>query len=218
MEPHGRSGAGGADDVIGLLRARKAALRRATRLARDELSATDRAVASAAAEERLWRLPELRAVRTVAVYAAHRGEVDLAGLSSRLRERGVRTLLPRVRGDALELVAATLGSPLAAGYRGIAEPTGPAIDPDVVDVIVVPGVAFDPTGGRLGQGGGHYDRLLAELRAETTRVGVGFACQLVPSVPREPHDLALDIIVTDRGTYRTGARPEPSADGPRPEG
>jgi 5-formyltetrahydrofolate cyclo-ligase len=206
VEPHGTAGARGVDDAIGLIRARKAALRRAARLARDELSATDRTVASAAAEERLWRLPELRSVRTVALYAAHRGEVDLTGLASRLGQRGVRTLLPRVRGDALELVAANLGSPLSPGYRGICEPRGPAIDPEVVDTIVVPGVAFDPTGGRLGQGGGHYDRLLAELPSDTTRIGVGFACQLVPSVPREPHDLALDVIVTDRATYRGGDR------------
>jgi 5-formyltetrahydrofolate cyclo-ligase len=209
VAPQGRTGAGGVDDAVALVRARKAALRRATRIARDELSATERAAAAAAAEERLWRLPELHAARTVALYAAHRAEIDVSRLAARLRERGVRTLLPRVSGDALELVAATVGSPLAPGYRGIAEPAGPAIDPEVVDAIVVPGVAFDPTGGRLGQGGGHYDRLLAELPPDTARIGVSFACQLVPSVPREPHDLALDVVVTDRGTYRGGTRPGP---------
>jgi 5-formyltetrahydrofolate cyclo-ligase len=207
VEAQGGPHAGGADGAVALTRARKSALRRAIRLARDQLSATERAVASAAAEERLWRLPELRSVRTVGLYVAHRGEVDVTGLADRVRAAGARTLLPRVVGDDLELVAGTSTSPLVAGYRGIAEPAGPSVDLEQLDVIVLPGVAFDPNGGRLGQGGGHYDRLLARLPPRTVRIGVSYACQLVPNVPREDHDLPLDVVVTDRGTYRTGARP-----------
>lgn len=191
------------------VRARKAALRNATEAARRSLTPTDVAIASAAAEERLWRLPELRIATTVALYAATPAEVDLTGLATRLRERGTRTALPRVRRDEheLELVATELpSSALEAGYRGIAEPTGPAIHLDAVDVVICPGVAFDPTGGRLGRGGGHYDRLLATLPERTLRVGVGFTSQLAPTVPREAHDVQLDVVVTDRGTYRTRAR------------
>lgn len=206
LEAQGGPEPGTTRDEVALVRARKAALRRAIRLARDQLTAAERAVASAAAEERIWRLPALRKVRTVALYAAHRGEVDLTGLIRRCREREVRTAFPRVSGDQLELVATAAGDPLATGYRGITEPTGPPIDLGEVDVVVLPGVAFDPNGGRLGQGGGHYDRLLAELPVGALRVGVGFACQLVPSVPRETHDAPLDVVVTDRGTYRTDAR------------
>jgi 5-formyltetrahydrofolate cyclo-ligase len=197
---------GATHDEVALVRARKAALRGAIRLARDGLTAAERAVASAAAEERLWRLPVFRTTRTVALYAAHRGEVDLTGLVDRCRDQGVRTAFPRVTGDDLELVATVAGSAHVPGYLGIREPTGPPIDLDEVDVVVLPGVAFDPNGGRLGQGGGHYDRLLADLPARAVRVGVGFACQLVPNVPREAHDAPLDVVVTDRGTYRTDAR------------
>jgi 5-formyltetrahydrofolate cyclo-ligase len=194
------------DAATELVRARKASLRHATTSARDGMSPADRAVASAAAEERLWRLPELRTARTLALYTAHGGEVDLAGLATRCRDRGVRTALPRVTRDALVLVATAADEELHPGYRGIAEPTGPPLDPGEIDLVVLPGVAFDPLGGRLGRGGGHYDRLLAQLPARTLRVGVGFACQLVPSVPREAHDAGLDLVVTDRAVYRAPSR------------
>ncbi len=194
-------------DEAAQVRARKTALRRATGAARRGLTPTDAAVASAAAEERVWRLPELRRARTVALYAATDDEVDLTTLAGRLRDRGGRTAFPRVRGDHLELViTAVPTSTLDPGYRGIAEPVGPAVDLEVVDAVITPGVAFDPNGGRLGRGGGHYDRLLAALPDRTLRIGVGFACQLVPTVPREAHDRALDVVVTDRATYRTRVR------------
>lgn len=194
------------DDDVELVRARKASLRRATSSARNGMSPADRAVASAAAEERLWRLPELRAARTVALYAAHGGEVDLTGLATRCRERGIRTALPRVTRGALVLVATATGERLHPGYRGIEEPTGPPLDPGDVDLVILPGVAFDPLGGRLGRGGGHYDRLLTTLPERCVRVGVGFACQLVPRVPREAHDVGLDLVVTDRALYRAPTR------------
>jgi 5-formyltetrahydrofolate cyclo-ligase len=76
------------------------------------------------------------------------------------------------------------------------------VDPAVVDAAVLPGVAFDPRGGRLGAGGGHYDRLLARLPTETTRIGVGFACQLVPHVPTEPHDQRVEVVVTEASVHR----------------
>lgn len=202
-----QGGPGTNGDQAAVVRARKAALRRAIRVACDDLSGADLAIASAAAEERLRRLPELRSARTVALYAAHRREIDLTGLAVRCRERGVRTAFPRVVGDDLHLAVVTEVAALAPGYRGIAEPSGPLLPLDEVDAVVAPGIAFDPTGGRLGRGGGHYDRLLARLPASTLRIGVGAACQVVPVVPREPHDAVLDLVVTDRATYRTGARP-----------
>lgn len=185
----------------------KEALRASTRLARRELGRGTRQQASIAACDRLTRLPELNRSSTVLLYAAHDEEVDLAALSSYLLARGIRTLYPRVRGDDLELVAASDLLTLQLGYRGIREPAGPRIDPDVVDAAVVPGLAFDVLGGRLGGGGGHYDRLLATLPEDALRVGVCFACQLVPRVPLDQHDEVVDVVVTERATYRTGSRP-----------
>jgi 5-formyltetrahydrofolate cyclo-ligase len=202
--------AGGSAEEVALVRARKAALRRAASTARQGLTAAERAAASTAAAERIWRLPELRSARTVGLYVAHGAELDLTDLLRRCRGRGTRTALPRVTRDELVLVATTAGEDLFPGYRGIAEPTGPPLEPADIDVLVVPGVAFDPHGGRLGRGGGHYDRLLARVSARTVRIGVGFACQLVPSVPREPHDEGLDLVVTDRAVHRAPSRSTPA--------
>lgn len=143
------------------------------------------------------------------LYAAVGQEVDLGGLLATLRATETRTLFPRVRGQRLELVAAAELNVLEVGFRGVREPVGPTVDPEVVDVALIPGVAFDPRGGRLGSGGGHYDRLLARLPDATLRIGVGFTCQMVPRVPREPHDQAMHLLVTERILHRV----DPSAAG-----
>lgn len=181
---------------------RKAALRTAALAARRQLRTGERAAASVTVVERLAALPELEQAEVVLLHAALAEEVDIGGLVGLLRERGARTLFPRVHGDALELVSTADLRTLELGYRGILEPVGPAVPADDVEVVILPGVAFDPHGGRLGQGGGHYDRLLPTLRPEVVRIGVCFACQVVPSVPREAHDEAVDLVVTERATYR----------------
>ncbi|MFP4634249.1 MAG: 5-formyltetrahydrofolate cyclo-ligase [Nitriliruptoraceae bacterium] len=184
----------------------KQALRASALAARRQLSRDERAAASARAVERLLELPELAGVRTVLLFAATRDELDVTGAVGQLHQRGARTLLPRVRGDELELAAVGDLASLVLGYRGIREPAGPAIDPEVVEVAVVPGVAFDPNGGRLGHGGGHYDRLLERLPTDTVRVGAAFACQIVPAVPREEHDQPVDLVVTEHRVHRCRQR------------
>ncbi len=184
----------------------KARLRSSALDARRQLTPRERRDAAAAIVDRLLRQPELQRPGHVLVYAAMDDEADLAGAVGPLRERGVRTLFPRVRGERLELVAASDLLTLELGYRGIREPSGPKIDPGIVDVAVVPGVAFDPHGGRLGHGGGHYDRLLAQLPPDCIRVGTCFSVQVVPRVPREDHDEPVDVVVTELARYRTRAR------------
>ena len=185
---------------------RKAALRTAAVAARRTLRTGERAIASQAIVERLRVLPELREARVVLLYAALAEEADVSALIGPLHRRGARTIFPRVSGDRLELVAASDLRTLQLGYRGIREPVGPTVDAASIDAVITPGVAFDPHGGRLGQGGGHYDRLLSSMPGEAVRVGVCFACQVVPDVPREDHDLPVDLVVTERAVYRTDAR------------
>jgi 5-formyltetrahydrofolate cyclo-ligase len=184
----------------------KVALRSTARSARSGMQAAERRQASEAAVQRLLGLPELRRARTVLLYAAVGQELDPSSLLPTLVARGVRTVFPRVRGDDLELVAATDLLTLQLGYRGIREPVGRAIDADEVDLAVIPGVAFDVVGGRLGQGGGHYDRLLPFLDEDAVRVGLCFSCQVVPYVPCDVHDEPVDIVATQRAVYRTRAR------------
>lgn len=188
---------------------RKTALRHSVLLARRDLTHEQRRAASDAAVARLVRLPEVWRAGVVALYVAMDDELDPSGLVKLLRERGIRTLFPRVRGDFLDLAEATDPHALPGGFRGIREPTGPAIDTSLVDVAVLPGVAYDLDGGRLGQGGGHYDRLLPDLPEDAVRIGLGFSCQVVPRVPREEHDALVDLVVTDHAVHRTGARREP---------
>jgi 5-formyltetrahydrofolate cyclo-ligase len=195
----------GADTLAG----RKRSLRASARAARRSLRTPERQRASTTIVARLQRLPDVREAATILLYAAQPTEVDLGGLVRPLRSRGVRTLFPRVAGSQLELVAAADLRTLELGYRGIREPAGPRVGPEAVDVAIVPGVAFDPLGGRLGHGGGHYDRLLARLPEQCVRIGVCFACQMVPRVPRADHDEAVHLVVTEHALYRAdhGAPP-----------
>lgn len=180
----------------------KTALRRTALLARRSLSDDERREAARHVVQRLLTLPPLRRAGNVLLYAALPEEVDVGGLVAPLTGSGARTLFPRVRGEELELVAARDLLTLTLGYRGVREPAGPSIDPAVVDVAIVPGAAFDVHGGRLGNGGGHYDRLLPRLAETATTIGVCFACQVVPRVPLEAHDQPVDVVVTEAGIHR----------------
>jgi 5-formyltetrahydrofolate cyclo-ligase len=184
----------------------KRELRAEGRRRRRALSPEARLAASRAASEHLCALDAVRRAGTVALYAALPDELDLAPAVATLADRGVRVLLPRVEGDAVVLVARE-GATLAPGYRGVREPTGRPVSATEVEVVVAPGVVYDRAGNRLGQGGGHYDRLLAALPAATVRVGACFACQLVDAVPAGARAEPVDLVVTERGVTRTGARP-----------
>ncbi len=184
----------------------KASLRAAALAARRDLDVAERADATRRAVAALLALPEVAVAETIALFAASRDELTVDEAIERLRARGCTTLLPRVEGEGLVLVATADLAELAPGYRGIREPAGPGRDPRVADVAVLPGVAFDRAGGRLGHGGGHYDRLAARLRPDCLRVGIAFEQQVLDEVPREPHDEPVDVLVTGRTTRRTGAR------------
>ena len=123
--------------------------------------------------------------------------------------------LPAVRAASHFLVFETIpGEPEIGPFlewcrsngREVAMPDDEA-DPQWPDVVLVPGLAFTPGGDRLGQGGGWYDRFLAGVRDDCTTIGVGFDVQLVDELPLEPHDVALDCVVTESG--RASSRPAP---------
>lgn len=191
--------------------ARKRALRVAATAARRSMASGERRRASEQICDRVLALPELEAVRVVLLYAAVPGEVDPARVGDRLRGRGVTTFYPRVAIDGgLELVAIDDESSLRPGFRGIREPLGHPHAPTGIDLAVVPGVAFDLLGGRLGRGGGHYDRLLTALTEHAVTIGVCYACQLVPHVPLEPHDRPVGVVVTEHGVHRAPEGPGPA--------
>jgi 5-formyltetrahydrofolate cyclo-ligase len=163
-----------------------------------------RAQRSAAIRASLLADPAFRAVGTVFAYLSLPGEPDLSPLLGALA--GQRWAFARVGGDD-RLVFHQLDRPdeAAVGPHGIREPDPtlhPALDHGAAEIILVPGVGFDPaTRARLGRGRGHYDRFLAAYQAGPRRpqlVGISFSEQLAP-VPVEAHDIPMDRLLTDRG-------------------
>lgn len=188
------------------LREEKRRVRGELRAFRRALDASALARAAEAVRTAARLLPAIAGARTVVGYAACDGEIDVAGVLDDARLRGASVLLPRRRpGALLELVATPAGSVLAraGGPAAVPEPTGPPIDPATLEapvVLLAPAIALDRRGGRLGRGGGDYDRLLPALRAPGwTIVGVCHAAQLRELLPVEPHDAPVDVILTDAG-------------------
>jgi 5-formyltetrahydrofolate cyclo-ligase len=184
----------------------KADLRTRVLARRARLPERERAAKSAAIRAHLQALPEVMRARTVIGYAAFGAEVDVDPLLDDLALLGRGVFLPFVEGPDLGIArVADLATDLAPGYRGVREPKAigrrPA-NPQRCEVAIVPGVAFDRHGGRLGYGGGHFDRLLARLRPSTPVVAVAFGVQLVEAVPREPHDIPMDVVVTEEEALR----------------
>lgn len=189
--------------------AEKQALRERLLVERAALPRPARTEASVAITARLEALQELAQAEAVLGYAAFGAEVDLDEYLAARLARGQHVYLPWVDGEDLRTARVTdLAGSLAPGWRGVREPSPQwraAADPTVIDAVVVPGIAFDRHGHRLGYGGGHFDRLLSRLRPGTFVVGVAFDAQLVDAVPVEDHDVPVDAVVTESCTVRADA-------------
>jgi 5-formyltetrahydrofolate cyclo-ligase len=171
---------------------------------RDGLSAEQRAIASARIAQGATQLLAERHV--VALYSSKGSEVDTLAIDENLRARGVRVVYPRiVDNDRVLAFHEVWPDKLVRARFGLMEPR-----PDwrnqvglvEIDAFVVPGVAFDRVGGRLGFGRGHYDATLAAASPSALRVGLAFEVQLVDDVQREAHDVVLHVIVTEAASYR----------------
>ncbi|SDZ89440.1 5-formyltetrahydrofolate cyclo-ligase [Desulfuromusa kysingii] len=135
---------------------------------------------------------------TIALYSAINNEVATGQIFSEARKQGKRTYYPRVNGDDLDFYEVFSPAELLPGYFGIAEPAvGAKASASQFDLIVVPGVAFDLRGNRLGYGRGFYDRQLAQQNKATISVGLSFDLQLATLLPTEDHDQTLDFIATE---------------------
>lgn len=146
----------------------------------------------------------LPGVRTFAAYLPAGGEIDPGPLAARLMEGGARRLLPRVMEDgAMRFLDAPREAALTPDAAGMPAPSAdaPELRPDLV---IAPLLAFDRLGGRLGQGGGHYDRALAGLRrtGPVFVLGLAHAGQEVDRLDLEPHDQRLDAVLTEAGYRR----------------
>ena len=149
---------------------------------------------SAEVLQRLEACPAFKAAKTVMLYYALPDEVDTHNFVEQwAKEKQI--ILPVVIGDDLELRSYHGRYELAVGAYGIEEPTGPAFtEEERIECIVVPGVAFDRHGNRLGRGKGYYDRLLPRL-PQAYKIGLCFPFQLVDEVPAEPFDIPMDEVI-----------------------
>ncbi|TKA02032.1 5-formyltetrahydrofolate cyclo-ligase [Actinacidiphila oryziradicis] len=187
----------------------KAALRADLLQMRRGFTSDDREAAARRLTENAVGLPELAAARTVAAYVSVGGEPGTRGLLDALRERGVRVLLPVLLADN-DLDWALYCGPggLRRAARGLHEPVGDRLGADAVlraDAVLLPGLAVDTSGLRLGRGGGSYDRVLARLEAAGARpalIVLLYAHEVLAAVPAEGHDRAVDVVVTPEGVRR----------------
>ncbi len=186
----------------------KKALRRAMRSRRQALDQNAVRQMSALAQQRILVLPAWQKATTVLAYAAVKGELQVDQLIEDAWSRGVRVLLPRCRPQepgAMDVACVQCTDDVSAGAFSIPEPdpaTCPAERLDEQDagpdLVLVPGLAFDRKGRRLGQGGGYYDRLLAKPAFQASLwVGVCYGFQLIEHVPAEPWDTCMHYVCTD---------------------
>ena len=189
--------------------AEKRALRRELLAWRRALPADRVATASTAIVAALRDLAELAPVpsgrsRDLLLYAADPDEPSLDALVTE-PPAGWRVLLPRVEDGGIVAVPVAPGARLRTGHRGIREPVGTPVGPSAlaaVSAVVVPGAAFTPDGHRLGRGAGMYDRLLPRLGG-AVRIGVALEDLVRGSLPVEPHDVRMDVVVTDASVRRS---------------
>jgi 5-formyltetrahydrofolate cyclo-ligase len=194
----------------GAIEEEKSELRARMRRLRGSLPPAERSRLATMVEEALFTLHEVRAAGSVLLFYAFGSEVPTAGMAERLLQGGARLLLPYLEEADMEAAEVRPGDPMASTTYGPREPARRvAIDPQTVDLVITPGLAFDRHGHRLGYGGGHYDRYFARLGPAALRVGVGFSVQVLDEVPTEPTDRPVDVVVTDAGVH--DARPEGGA-------
>jgi 5-formyltetrahydrofolate cyclo-ligase len=156
--------------------------------------------------------PEYRSCTSLMTYLSTGSEVVLDDLICRAWEEGKRVVAPVCRPQERRLVILpiTCFADVEPGYCGIREPKPSLLAPvaaDEIDVVLVPAVAYDRRGYRVGYGGGYYDRFFAGMKRHAVKIGIAFSCQLVPVIPADPHDIPVDLIVTEEEIIDTGTRP-----------
>ncbi|SNZ09645.1 5-formyltetrahydrofolate cyclo-ligase [Persephonella hydrogeniphila] len=152
--------------------------------------------------QKFINLPQLKKAKNILLYYPHKNEVDTRPIIDHLlNSKTINLFLPKVQDQELIPVRIKDLSSLKKGYAGIMEPEGESISPEKIDIIVVPAIAFDKRGHRIGYGKGYYDRFLKKTKA--LKVGVAYDFQIVDKLPYEQHDIPVDLIITPTRIIKT---------------
>ncbi|GKU76226.1 5-formyltetrahydrofolate cyclo-ligase [Paenibacillus sp. L3-i20] len=192
----------------------KAAFRTRLSMLRNAIDVDTRSKWSSSACRHLANLVEERSIKSILVYVSFRSELDLRDFVTWCWQNGLDVIVPKcIEADhSMTLHRLRDWNELKKDSFGILEPDpdlSPALQQSfMLDMIVVPGLAFDLQGGRMGYGGGYYDRLAESLLESSNYrdkkllwIGASFEAQLVEHVPSEVHDLRLDGVITEKSTY-----------------
>jgi 5-formyltetrahydrofolate cyclo-ligase len=171
---------------------------------RQAMTPGSRAEAADAIALHVLAVPAVSRAKRVACYLSMPSEPGTGPLLSALLERGAEVVVPlSLENRTLDWIAYDPQSPLVATPLGIPEPAGQRLGPDALDscdVVIVPALAVDHAGHRLGRGAGYYDRALADVRAPLC--ALVYTHELLPQVPHEPHDVSVQMAVTPDGLFR----------------
>ncbi len=185
---------------------RRNELRRRILARRGQMSAEERRTKSILITGRFLAMPEFKRAGTIFTYINFRSEVETLSLADKCLQLGKRLCVPVTLTAGRRLAACRLTNPedeLRPGYCQIPEPDiskTECIAPREIDIVVLPGSVFDRSGGRLGYGGGYYDRFLALEAPHALRVGLAFDLQIVDEVPLMAHDIRLQYLLSESAT------------------
>ncbi|OGQ97561.1 MAG: 5-formyltetrahydrofolate cyclo-ligase [Deltaproteobacteria bacterium RIFOXYD12_FULL_57_12] len=188
-------------------------LRQQVLAGRDALSPGERHRKSVRIGAMLWQLPVFLEARILCIYVNFRSEVETLPLIRQCLARGQTVSAPVTVSREVRLIPYALVDPdvdLRPGYCGIPEPDAgrlSAVDPQMIDVVIVPGSVFDAHGGRLGYGGGYYDRFLQNDARRAWRIGLAFETQVVSRVPTLSHDQPVHYLITEERVMAVGGQP-----------
>lgn len=193
-----------ADDI----QRKKQALRQRVRQRSAAISPEFITAASRQITTRVTGLAEYAKARCVMCYVSLPREVQTHELLHIMRQSGKTVVVPWCEGEELKLFRFETLAELTPGALGILEPPlHLRVNPvrqaraEEIDLVLVPGLAFDRRGGRVGRGKGYYDRFLQRIAPSVPKVGLAFEWQLVDEIPVTPHDVRMDLVVTEKNIY-----------------
>jgi 5-formyltetrahydrofolate cyclo-ligase len=188
------------------LKEKKSEIRQTTLSLRDGMTEKKRVKKSEEIKDRLFDFANFLEARIVLFYVNVKSEVVTEAMIRKAMQYEKGVVLPWIDQNKKEIVpykVDDLNRDVQPGFLDIPEPVPQrckVMPFEQIDLAIMPGIAFDERGGRIGHGTGFYDRLIPKLDVTTRKVALAFECQIVPQIPMEPHDRYIDIIVTEKRT------------------